>query len=189
MQSPRHGAMAAPGAATRGFALQCLLQLLEHLASDPDTSVALHGNVQALVQCAFSVVEDKVESLKSAALALLARVLAAFSGAPDPETADEGGRLMDVFAAPYVTALKTCLGGGGGGASPIVTQAAMLAADMLTCGMLRDDAHSTEVTPFQLSASVCHALARLLLLICFFRVDAWCTRDACKTNSQTRCRC
>ena len=153
MQSPRHGAMAAPGAATRAFALQCLLQLLEHLASDPDTSVALHGNVQALVQCAFSVVEDKVESLKSAALALLARVLAGFSGAPDPETADEGGRLMDVFAAPYVTALKTCLGGGGG-ASPIVTQAAMLAADMLTCGMLRDDAHSTKVLPFQLPVLV-----------------------------------
>lgn len=73
------------------------------------------------------------------------QVLASFAGVPDPED-DEGKALvMDVFAAPYVTALKTCLAEVG--ASPPVAHAAALAGDVLVSGMLDEDGHSCEVRP------------------------------------------
>jgi hypothetical protein len=145
MQRASGDGAAAPGVATRAFALQCLHSLVQNMACDPSATTALQSNVQAIVQCIFGVVEDKVESLKTTALALLSRVLEIFSGVEDPEDPEDGALLMDVFAAPYVTALKTCLATSG--ASPIVTQAAMLSAKLLSSGMLQQDHHSCEVFP------------------------------------------
>jgi hypothetical protein len=163
VQASQDAVVTAPGVATRAFALQCLLALVQSMARDAARIPVMEANLQAVVECAFGVVEDKVDSLKNAALALLACVLATFAGAPDPQNVDDdGAMLMDAFAAPYVTALKTCLGSGSG-ASPVVTQAAMLAAGVMTCGMLRDDARSTDVRfacPFPASTS------KLFVLCC-----------------------
>ena len=143
MQGDEARAAGGASVATRAFALQCLHALADSLARDDSSLHVLEACIPETVQCAFGVVEEKAESLTAAALGLLSRVLAAFSGAPDPESAADGGLLMDVFAAPYVTALKTSLSGTE--ASLAVTAAGNLAAALLPSGLLRSDPGSVEV--------------------------------------------
>lgn len=130
---------------TRFFAFTCLSALWRLMAADATDSGrrALLASVQPVVQCAFGVVEDQSESLKSTALRTLAQVLASFAGVPDPSDDEGRGLVMDVFAAPYVTALKTCLSTLG--ASPPIAYASTLAGDVLISGMLDDDGHSRQV--------------------------------------------
>jgi hypothetical protein len=131
------------GIATRSFVLVCLCSLWQHMAGIPNDTCqpVLQASAAPVVQSAFAVVEESAESLRTGALALLTQVLATFVGVSDPE--DEGAEVMDVFAAPYVTALKMCLGKRAAG--PSVAQAATLAGHALVSGMLHQDKHSCEV--------------------------------------------
>lgn len=147
MQVERHGkAEERFSIATRSFALECLHSLWQHMESSREHSrqQTLQACVAPVVQSAFAVVEERAESLRTGALALLAQVLETFAGVADP--ADEGGtgEILDVFAAPYTTALKVCLARKE--ASPSVAQAAMLAGQTLVSGMLTQDRHSCEVS-------------------------------------------
>ena len=143
VQGMHESAFTAPSVATREFALSCLLTFVDNAASDTELSGTVQACLPAIVQCIFGVLEDKVDGLKSTALAALSSILRSFASLPDPDNAQDGGLLMDAFAAPYVTALKACLATVS--ASPVVAQAAHVAAGMLTCGMLRVDPRSTEV--------------------------------------------
>lgn len=147
---------AAPTLATRACALQLLLALLDATTANApgDTAAALlQLHVQPIVQCAFAVTEDSVETLKPDALEVLARVLEATAAIGSPALVgaaaeDEGaeadeGLQLDVLAAPYVTALKTCLRPDAPVAT--ATAAVRLSEVVLRCGMLSRDPKSLQV--------------------------------------------
>jgi hypothetical protein len=149
------GTICMPSLPTRAFAMHCLLQLLDCMAAaGPGARSGLEGHLQAVVQCAFGAVEDGAESLRPRALAVLARALRMLcdisvdkgggdggGGAGNGE--GEGAQLAD-FAAPYVTAIKTCLTAQH--ASPLsIAHAAPLAASVLLSGMLSEDHSTAEV--------------------------------------------
>lgn len=148
--------------------MQLLLALLDAAtASAPvDTAAALlRHQAQPIVQCAFAVIEDSAETLKPEALEVLARVLdataavegslgGAGAGDDDRAEADEGLQL-DVLAAPYVTALKSCLRPDAPVAT--ATAAVRLSEVVLRCGMLSRDPKSLQVRPCD---TVCHTQSR-----------------------------
>lgn len=131
----------------------------------------LQSQAQAIVQCAFEAIEDSTaETLKPPSLLVLCRLLQsaqtvskavlAAGSAPEtsvtelvgiqsshslgnvPEDSDEPVP-MDVYAAPYVTALKTCLKPDAPVA--IATASVRLAEAVLTSGMLHEDGPSVQV--------------------------------------------
>lgn len=148
---------AAPTLATRGYALQLLLALLDAATTSApvDTAAALlQHQAQPIVQCAFAVIEDTAETLKPEALDVLARVLDATAavegslgggGGEDDRMEGDEGLQVDVLAAPYVTALKSCLRPDAPVAT--ATAAVRLSEVVLRCGMLSRDPKSLQVRP------------------------------------------
>ena len=154
----QHGGQegSAPTLATRTYALQLLLSLLDATAEAAPREAAasfLRRQAQAIVQCAFAAIEDSAETLKPDALEVLGRVLdtaAAVQGAAAGTPPEAGGGAeaddglqMDVLAAPYVTALKSCLRPDAPVAT--ATAAVRLAEVVLHSGMLTGDQASLQV--------------------------------------------
>jgi hypothetical protein len=134
-----------PTLATRAIGLQCLQTLLESLVKSlppASASAILQVHAQTIVRCAFVVIEDSVETLKAGALEILCLLLDAASALAE-RGEPEASAAMDVYAAPYVTALKTCLAS----SAPVATatEAARLAGKVLSSGMLQGDLHSMQV--------------------------------------------